>query len=220
MKKKKLLSLALVFVMIAVTVPFVSTNAASSFTASDYSSLCSAITDASSGDAINITADIVVSAQVTIGKNLTIYGNEHTISVPIPGLDDSGILNSTASAFRVFFISGGTVTLDNMIIKGGRPNDSYSGAGIYNGVGATIHLNNVTISNSGGATDKVFYPKGYGGGISNFGTAYLNSCNISRNGATFGGGFYSDTFASMFIENSTFSENRSLNSAGGGGAGQ
>jgi hypothetical protein len=220
---EKTISVVLAFMMIAVTVPFVSANAASPFTASDYSSLCSAITNASSRDAINITADIVVSAQVTIGKNknLTIYGNGHTISVPIPGLDDSGILNSNASAFRVFFISGGTVTLNNMIIKGGRPNDLlYSGAGIYNDAGAILHLNYVTISNSGGAIDRNFYPKGYGGGISNFGIAYLNSCNISRNGATFGGGFYSDAVASMFIENSTFSENRSLGLNGGGGAGQ
>lgn len=184
------------------------TNAVSTF-----EDLSSAITNAAPGDTIEVTSDIIVTSQITINKALTVNGNGNTISVPVPGFDDSGVNNTGSSAFRVFNIVAETVTIKNTTIKGGAPND-YGGAGIYVSQAATLYLEAVTISNCGGTGSP-------GGGISNNGgIVFLKNCNVIRNGATYGGGFLNADNGRMFIENCSFSENRSLSSNGGGGAGE
>lgn len=102
----------------------------------DYSTLTNAITSAADGNTIILTNNITVSAEVAIsGKGLTIVGNNYSISVPVPGLDASGITNASPSAFRVFNISasGKTNTLQNMTVKGGAPGSA--GGGIWNNGG-------------------------------------------------------------------------------------
>ncbi len=179
---------------------------------STYEELSSAITNAALGDTIEVTSDIIVTSEITINKALTVNGNGNTISVPVPGFDDSGVNNTGPSAFRVFNIAAGTVTIKNTTIKGGAP--YYEGAGIYVSLDATLYLEAVTISNCGGTGSP-------GGGISNNGgIVFLNNCNVIRNGATYGGGFLNANEGKMFIENCSFSENRSLSSNGGGGAGE
>jgi hypothetical protein len=66
--------------------------AATTYSAASYSDLTSVANAAASGDTIDITADIVVSAAVTLNKSLTITGNNHTVTVPVNGLNDAGIL--------------------------------------------------------------------------------------------------------------------------------
>ncbi len=182
----------------------------------DYAALVSAISASASGDTIAITNNITVSAEISINaKELTIEGNNYSIFVPVPGLDDSGVLNASPSTFRVFNVSAGglTNTLRNMIVKGGRP--SATGGGILNTSG-TLILEGVTIAQSGGGS---FY--GGGGVVNSSGTLFLRECNISRNAARYGGGFLNTgSGAKMFIERCTFSENRSIASNGGGGAGE
>ena len=211
MKKRLFTGLLLAFAVLAssgITVSY----AATTHSVSTYNGLLSAISHTESGDAIEIAADIVVSSELAIDKTLTINGNGHTISVPVPGLDDSGTLNTDASAFRVFNLTSGTLTINDATIKGGAAEDA--GSGILVKAGATLKLNNVTISNSGGSGRE-------GGGIANFGATYLYNCNIIRNGAAYGGGFLNqDSAAKMYIENCSFSENRSLSGTGGGGAGE
>ena len=171
-------------------------------------SLTSAITaSAASGDTINITADIVVTAAVSLNKSLTITGNDYTISVPQPGLTDAGLINASPSNFRVFTVSGTvSVTIQNLKIKGGYA----QGAGITNPTGATVRLDGVTISHGRGMTTA--------GGIYNSGTFTLNNCRIIRNAAPYGGGFENENGGTMFVNNSTFAENRT--ETAGGGAGQ
>ena len=181
----------------------------------DYATLTTAIASGTDGDTIVFTNNITVSAEVAINaKGLTIEGNNHSISVPVPGLNDSGVTNTSPSVFRVFNInaSGKTNTLQNMTVKGGDP--SSPGAGFLNTSG-TLVLQSVTIAQSGG-------PSSSGGGVvNNSGTLYLRDCNISRNAALYGGGFLNyGSGARIFIERCTFSENRSLRSNGGGGAGE
>lgn len=179
---------------------------------STYDELSSAISNALNGDTIEVTSDIIVTAQLTINKTLTINGNGHTISVPVPGFDDSGVYNTSPSAFRVFNVTSGIVSINDVVVKGGTA--SPYGSGIYVASGATLHLEGVTVSNCGGAS----YP---GGGICNYGgTVFLKECNIVRNGARYGGGFLNLSGGKMFVENCSFSENRSLSATGGGGAGE
>jgi hypothetical protein len=90
-------------------------------TAGTYAALTSAITASSDGDIINITNDIVISAEIASNKTLTFNGNGFTVTVPVTGLDESGKFNSSPSNFRVFTLSesGKTTTVNNMKISGG-----------------------------------------------------------------------------------------------------
>ena len=203
--------------------------AATTYNVSSYADLTAAITAASDGDTISITNNITVSAEIAINnKSLSIEGNGFTVSVPIPGLDSSGIYNASPSTWRVFNFNatGKTIELNDMTVKGGSV--ATNGAGISN-TDTTLRMTNVSISNSLG-------DNAAGGGIYNYGgTVYMKNCNISRNAATYGGGFLNGGFrvisefpdfeiepsgAKMFIEDSTFSENRSTSNGGGGGAGE
>ncbi|MBI3986949.1 MAG: choice-of-anchor D domain-containing protein [Lentisphaerae bacterium] len=176
----------------------------------DYASLTNALTNAVNGDTIAISQNIMLSNAVPItGKGLTIEGNDYSISVPVPGFDESGIANATPSAFRVFSInaSGLTNFIRNLTVKGG------NAAGAINNLSGTLVLEGMTIVQSGG-------PGQGGGGVFNIATLYLLHCNVSRNGASYGGGFRNTgASATMFIEDCTISENRSLAASGGGGGG-
>jgi hypothetical protein len=188
--------------------------AANSYDVASYSDFTTALSSAADGDTINLTKDITISAALTISKALIINGNGFTVSVPVPGLDSSGVYNSSPSNFRVFntSASGKTIAINSMTIKGGRVDAS--GAGILNYSGTTLKLTGVSVSNSRGSDS-------YGGGglvNPSGGIAYLTNCNISRNAARYGGGFLNS--GTMFVENTTFSENRSTGVNGGGGAGE
>ena len=208
----------IIFICISflVAIGLLSINAAAAgASVGSFAALTNAIASCGNGDTISITNNIVVSAEIAISaKGLTIEGNNYSISVPVPGLDASGVLNASPSAFRVFNISvsGKTNTLQNMTVVGGAP--ASTGAGILNTSG-TLVLQSVTVAQSGGSS--------YGGGgvVNSSGTIFMRDCNISRNAAHHGGGFLNTgTGAKLFIERCTFSENRSLNASGGGGAGE
>lgn len=181
----------------------------------DYVTLTNVIAHAATGDTVNLTNNITAGGEVDINsKGLTIEGNNYSISVPVPGLNASGVVNSSPSAFRVFSINATGVTnrLQDLTIMGGTP--AGAGGGVWMQAG-TLVLQSVTLSQSGGANYG-------GGGLDNSGgTVFMRDCNISRNAAEYGGGFLnSGTGAQLFLERCTFSENRSLSSSGGGGAGQ
>ncbi|MEO6917363.1 MAG: InlB B-repeat-containing protein [Chitinophagaceae bacterium] len=179
----------------------------------NYAQLTAAITASADGDTIKVTNNIVATAELASAKTIIFNGNNYSISVPNPGLDEAGKFNIVTSAFRVLDLSGSgkTTTINNWVIKGGYLSGS-SGAAISVGSGHTLRINNTTISNS-----RAFS----GGGINNGGgTIYMKNCQVLRNAANYGGGFYNAGGGKMFIENSTFSENRSTSSSGGGGAGE
>ena len=180
--------------------------------AGTYNELSAAITaSASSGDIIQISADIVVTDQLIISKSLTIYGNGYTITVPNPGLDEMGRFNSVASTFRVFNFSAGTNTLNNLTIKGG--NVTSAGGAIYISSSTKLTLNNCIISNSR-TTGWVG-----GGAIHNQGILFMNGCYIRRNASEYGGGLLNNgSSARAYFESSTLVENRVTSASGGGGA--
>ena len=149
----------------------------------------------------------MVIAEVPISKTLTFNGNNYTITVPVPGVTDAGIVTASPSAFRVFNIaaSGKTVVFNNLVIKGG--GTAASGAAVAITTGTIVKFNKCTIANSKAAS---------GGGLYNQGTCYLFKSHITRNAANFGGGFLNSA-GTMYIEYTDISENRSLSASGGGG---
>ena len=170
-----------------------------------------AYNNSATNDIINLTNNIVITAEKPLSKSIVINGNNYTMTVPNPGLDDMGRFNASASAFRVFSVSGSvTVTINNLTMMGGYI-ASGSGGAISVGSGTTLRLNHCNVINSRSNG-------GGGGGIGNSGVTYLLNSLVSRNAAEFGGGFING--GTMFVENSTFSENRSTRSNGGGGAGE
>lgn len=197
--------------------------AATDRNAGTFSELTAAIAASSPGDTIIVTQNIMVTGEISINKSITIDGAGHSISVPTPGLSDAGTYNTNPSTFRVFNISGpgNTVSISNCTIKGGKVMADYDdGGGAIRNISSVLKLNNVTISNSQSG-DGTSYNAGCGGGLfNNGGTMFLKDCNVSRNAAAYGGGFVNVFSGKIFIENSTFSENRSLATAGGGGAGE
>lgn len=189
---------------------FVSSSDAATFNVSTEAELTTAITNSVDGDNIDFFENITITSTVTITKTLTFNGNGYTITVPVTGIDDAGVFNTSPSNFRVFDFStsGKTIIINNLTIKGGF--FSSSGGAINIASGVTAHLNNSTVSNSRASS---------GGGIVNRGTLYLNSSKINRCGANYGGGFLnSGSTAKMFVENSELIDNRSTSSGGGGGA--
>ncbi len=195
---------------------------------SQFSNLQSTINAATSGDIIEIQNDLTTStpatgySAITISKTLTINGNGYTITVPITGVSDAGTNNtgsggtSTASTYRVLATSGTSVviTLNNWKIKGGNIGSNGAGGCILNSADKLV-LNEVTISNGRSATGTL---GNGGGGMCNTSTGrvYMTNCMITRNSAGYGGGFLNDG-GKIFLEKTTFTENRSEYNGGGGG---
>ena len=178
----------------------------------DFTALTNAISTGATGDTILLTNNITLSAELSVSaKGLTFEGNRYSISVPTPGLNESGVVNASPSVMRVFNINaiGKTNTIRNLLVKGGSP--GASGGGILNTNG-TLVLEGVTVTQSGGSS------AGGGGLVNSSGMLFMRDCNISRNGAKHGGGFLNS--GTLVMERCTFSENRSMSTMGGGGAGE
>ena len=102
------------------------------------------------------------------------------------------------------FNNGGTITINNTVIKGNSAGDpcctgGSGGGGIANG--GTVFLNNSTVSGNtilGGF---------YGSGILNYGTITINNSSVSGN--TAGDGIYNGALQTMILNNSTVSGNPS-----------
>lgn len=168
-------------------------------------------------DIIYLENNIVVNSEITISKSLIINGQGFTISVPEPGLTEAGIINANASDFRVFLLNGSnTIAIKNITIKGGTlDSNNYwtGGSGIkIEEANTTAILENVTIRQCR-TIDFIG-----GGAVVNNGTVYFISSKLIRNSADYGGGFLNN--GNMYIEESVFADNRSEASNGGGGAGE
>lgn len=182
--------------------------------------LRAAIEASAPGDVVNLSSDIVVTAEVVLDTALTIQGNGHRITVPVPAFDDAGLRNPGASPHRVFRImEQGDVHLDRLEIRGGDIQGDVEGGGggaiaVNRG---TLRLSHSTISHSRSEI--------YGGGLSNFlGEAYLSDSRILRNASgggsgEKGGGGVSSDFGTLHLDRVTVSENRNETqpSALGGG---
>jgi hypothetical protein len=159
---------------------------------------------------ITLGGDITIKEALTIPNGVTIDGGGHTLSAPITGVSEAGIVQSDGSTYVLLTVaSGSTVTLKNMTVMGG------SKTGISNE--GTLTMENVTVTRTGyGITNH--YPKDGGGGIKNTnGKLILKNCSIVRNVSDFGGGIVNND-GTVVMDGCSLSENRSLHKNGGGGA--
>lgn len=198
-----------IFTFLLVSVTACSTYAQTTRNAGTYAELTAAVTASSDNDIINLTDNIVVTAQVSLSKTLTFNGNSYYITVPNNGITDAGIINTTtASTFRVFQKTDATksVIFNNITLKGG----NIQGGCILVSAGI-VRFNSSVISNGRNSSSG-------GGGIYNTSgaTVYLNNCRLIRNSASYGGGL--ENSGTIYVESSTFAENRSESTGGGGGA--
>ncbi|MFT3701683.1 MAG: T9SS type A sorting domain-containing protein [Agriterribacter sp.] len=193
--------------LILLSISFLKANALTTYDVTNYSTLTTAIASSVDGDIINFKAHIVVTASISVTKALTFQGNGYTITVPVTGLSDAGIYNTSPSAFNVFNLSGTkTIVFNYLTIKGG--STSTSGAAVTIAANTVAKFNYCTISNARCSTG--------GGGLLNQGTCYLFRSLLTRNVGDYGGGML-NSGGKAFIEYSTVNENRTLTVNGGGG---
>lgn len=207
-------------------------------------SLRQAVTDITAGDVIQFETPLFDTAQtislsggqITLGKNLTIYGN----GANILNVQNTAAVSSTS---RVFDISSGvTVNLTGMTISGGNAaanggaiNTANSNLVTINGCHITgnrstnfgggifsrgvLNILNSTVSANISTSTSL---TGSGSGINNSlgGTLNLTNSTVSGNSATGGdknGGVWSHSGAITTITNSTITNNISAGSTSAGG---
>ena len=197
-----------------------------------------AIKYASAGDTVEfgldgtITLDSVLG-EIVINKNLTIDGRD--------GLIHNQTIVSGNNLTRVFNVTSGTVTIQDLVIKDGRTDQSPGGGGILND--GSLTLDNVAVANctayfkSGGGiynrgtllvTDSLitlnFTQGGYvGAGIQNeavSGAAVLNmqDTEVSRNQSESHGGGVSSFAGQVTLTRCTFDRNETGSGSLNGGA--
>ena len=160
-------------------------------------SLRQAITDAASGDTIDLTGisgTITLASQLAISKNLTING---------PGA--ATLVISGNNATRVFIITAGTVNISDLTVADA--DSGSSGGGFQLSGGSTTTVTRVTVRDN----------EGVGGGAFLLGSATLNviESTLSNNTSTgVGGAIHSSGSSTVTILNSTLSGNTAASKGG------
>ena len=169
---------------------------------SNTGSLRYAIQNAADDDTITFNADytITLTSELTVSKNLTISGALHTIT-----LDGN-------RATRIFNVSSGRLSLDNLTLIDGHPAADNFGGAINVQKFAELDVNNSTFSNNSASL--------FGGAI------YVNDqgwakvdLSIFRNNSAVYGGAIGFSQADLTVSRTLFTENYSLqdsNTMGGG----
>jgi hypothetical protein len=134
---------------------------------------------ANPGDTIEFSVPVgstitLTSGEIAIGKNLTINGTIEKITV-------SGNFNS-----RLFEVSSGTVTIENVTLINGTA-AGLNGGAILVDSGATLKLTSDTLSNNS-ATLSSTSTNGFGGAVENDGTLTVTSSTLQNNNALASGG--------------------------------
>ncbi len=162
-------------------------------------SLRQALSDVCVGGTVTFAGDYTIrlASQLTIGKNLTVNGAGH--SVTVSGDTD----NNGAGNVRVFLVNAGvTFDLLNLTVEKGNC-AACNGGGIRND--GVLNVTRVTFFGNTGAL---------GGGIFNNGTLSVGDSTFSGNtAASWGGGVHNEITKNFLVHNSTFSGN----AAGTGG---
>jgi hypothetical protein len=153
--------------------------------------------------------DIVASSTLTIAKPLTLDGKGFTLSVSRPGLNSDGSVATSPSTYRAIDLTAtGSVTIKAIKILGG----DAQGAGIRVGTATVATLELVYISQARNSS-------GGGAALFNQNTTYLKSSFIFRNSGSSAPAFLNPSGKKLFVENSTFANNRTEAAGANGGAG-
>ena len=135
MKKTIKIMLFLTIIALALLGMSCISNAASTETATDESTLISAIQNVDDGGTVEIQNNITITGPIVIQKELTIDGNGYTIT----GSSDWTSTSGNQTMFTAQF-SAGKLTLKNINLQNG---PKY---GVQSYDGATVILNNVSIT--------------------------------------------------------------------------
>ena len=164
-------------------------------------------TTGATGDVITLANDIVMTAPLTLSAGVTIDGNGHTLTVPVPGVTEAGLNAASPSTFGLFSVtSSSMVTLRDLTLLGGN-----SGSGAINvASGARLTIQNSRIERSRNSS-------GGGGAVYNAGQLTIVDSYLRRNSARYGGGVINALGALLVMDRSTLSENRTEDANGGGG---
>ncbi len=151
-----------------------------------------AVTSASAGDTLNLSAGNYNDHAVTLNKNLTIQGPTVASGNPPTAVVDAQNIN------RIFYIpSGVNVTLKNLLLKNG--NIDEAGGGVYNEGKLTVI--SCTFNNNY-AID--------GGAIENgvLSTCTVTNSTFNNNNATDNGGAIENYYGTCTVSSSTFTSNK------------
>lgn len=155
-----------------------------------------------------------VGGGIRVGTLLPWEGGSGTNSSLV--LNDSRVLNNTASGHGGGISNIGMVTVNNSVIAGNQAASTYSGGGILNNLGGSLTMTNSTISGNAAA--------GGGGIFNNPGslpaTITVTNSTISGNTATvgYGGGLFQNAggyFGPVSLTNTTVTANQAAGSGGG-----
>lgn len=142
---------------------------------------------ATSGDTIvfsGVTTVTLTSDELLIDKNLTINGGTNGVTIQ----------RSSATQFRIFNISSGTVSMSKLTITGG--NQTGQAGGIQNS--GTLTMTDCAIT---GNTSP------QGGGIQNDGALTMTNCTVSGNTSSGTGGGFAMFGTTTTLTNCTVSGN-------------
>ena len=168
-----------------------------------YSTWATAITacSATAGEEMILAATAIKSENTTINKTITIQGDGATSTCV------QAALTAGTASDRIFNITAGTVTLENMTIRYGKT--TAGGGGISNE--STTTVTDCILSNNESTTTS---STSGGGGIFNKGTLTVNSSTINDNIAFRGGGIY-NIDSTLDVINSTIAGNTATGYGGG-----
>jgi hypothetical protein len=175
-----------------------------------------ATTNAASGDAPAGTGSLdtitfaqnlafgTIKLQSMQGELLLNGGGDISFRGPVAG-NRRGISVSGQAAVRVFHVTSTSngVLFDSLTLTQGRAS---SGGGLLAANGRTT-LDHVGVTQCAATVS--------GGGISNTGTLFLNSCTIANNSAPRGAGIENEIVSDMTINDSRIEDNSSSSEAGG-----
>ena len=184
----KIMLLFALVILALVCIPNVS-NAASTETATDESSLISAIQNVDDGGTVEIQNNITVTQPIVIQKELTIDGNGYTISGSTEWTSTSGNQTMFTAQF-----AAGKLTLKDINLNNG---PKY---GVQSYDGATVILNNVSITGFR-----------YGGVLANGGNVEIIDLHLGYNGTDANNGIEIDK-GSAATNNPTLTMNGTLTS--------
>ena len=166
-----------------------------------------AIAAAASGDTIDFGGDFTINLMggaLPIGKNLTIDGAGHTVTISGPGA-------SCTTCFRVFQkTSLNTLTLNNLTVTNGYSKSTGHGGAIVDNWYGNLNITNCTFSNNSATTPTTYQS---GGAIyQNYGNLTITNSTFLNNSTNDRGGAIYFKGTNLTVTGSTFSNN----SAGGG----
>ncbi len=168
----------------------------------------------------NSVKEVVLANTITLGRgNYSIDALGKTVRVEVPYCDDHGHARSgededgnteVYSMYNLFTVNvGATLTVTNMIMKGGSKGASDDSTGYY-AAGGIINYGTLTLVDSAiGYSCTALYN-------ATNALAVMIRSDIARNANTFGGGLMNR--GTFVMDCGALAQNRSLGAAGGGGA--